>query len=263
MSPDYVFETDSDLGGEHVGSLEAVLDRTTTDFLTRIGVQPGQRCLDLGAGGGSITRWLADRVGPSGSVVSVDLETERLQPGPRIQVYAHDITDGLPVEGPFDLIHARLLLMHLPQREEVLERLVQALAPGGWLVLGDFGNRPLQVVSAPSAGDAEIFERIHHRGFNAVAPAVGMSFAWAHQAPRQMLDAGLASIRAEQFSCITEGGSAGCRLHRNLTLQAAPLQRRAGTTAEELERYRELMGDPRFRAWFYEFNSVAGQKPAA
>jgi hypothetical protein len=40
--------------------------------------------------------------------------------------------------GRFDLIHARLVLIHIPGREAVLERLVAALRPGGWLVIEDF-----------------------------------------------------------------------------------------------------------------------------
>jgi 2-polyprenyl-3-methyl-5-hydroxy-6-metoxy-1,4-benzoquinol methylase len=52
------------------------------------------------------------------------------------------VTDGwvcweLPA-GRYDLIHARLVLSHLPQRRDVLARLVQALRPGGWLVVEDF-----------------------------------------------------------------------------------------------------------------------------
>ncbi len=45
--------------------------------------------------------------------------------------------DDLPT-AQFDLIHARLVLIHIPAREAVLERLVTALRPGGWLVIEDF-----------------------------------------------------------------------------------------------------------------------------
>ena len=38
----------------------------------------------------------------------------------------------------WDLIHERLVLVHIPRRLEVLDRLVEALAPGGWIVLEDF-----------------------------------------------------------------------------------------------------------------------------
>ena len=45
--------------------------------------------------------------------------------------------DPLP-EGAFDLVHARLVLIHVPQRETALARLVTALKPGGWIVVEDF-----------------------------------------------------------------------------------------------------------------------------
>ena len=38
----------------------------------------------------------------------------------------------------FDLAHARLVLLHIPERAAVLEKMVAALKPGGWLVIEDF-----------------------------------------------------------------------------------------------------------------------------
>jgi cyclopropane fatty-acyl-phospholipid synthase-like methyltransferase len=41
--------------------------------LDAIGIKPGQRCLDLGSGAGTSARGLAERTGPTGQVVAVDL----------------------------------------------------------------------------------------------------------------------------------------------------------------------------------------------
>ena len=49
-----------------------------------------------------------------------------------------DVVEQEFLEGPWDLIHERLVLVHRPRRLEVLDRLVEALAPGGWIVLEDF-----------------------------------------------------------------------------------------------------------------------------
>src|ERR1039458_7122444 len=35
----------------------------------------------------------------------------------------------------FDLVHARLVLVHVPQRAQALAAMVAALKPGGWLLL--------------------------------------------------------------------------------------------------------------------------------
>lgn len=58
----------------------------------------------------------------------------------RVEVHGHDIVkDPLPAHS-FDLIHARLVLAHLPARDQVLPRLVASLRPGGWLVVEDFDS---------------------------------------------------------------------------------------------------------------------------
>lgn len=122
-----------------LGLLEQVTDRSTVVQLDAIGVSEGWRCLDVGAGGGSVTRLLAERVGDAGSVLSLDLDTRLLEPlaGPRVEVRRHDLlADPLP-DAAFDLVHARNLLMHLPSRLAALRRLLAAVRPGGWLALSE------------------------------------------------------------------------------------------------------------------------------
>ena len=58
--------------------LEQILDDVTRDSLTQLGVREGWWCCEIGAGGGSITRWLSQVVGLKGRVVAVDLDTRFL-----------------------------------------------------------------------------------------------------------------------------------------------------------------------------------------
>lgn len=46
--------------------------------LRAVGIQPGWRVLDAGCGGGSYLPWIADLVGPSGSVTAIDLTPENV-----------------------------------------------------------------------------------------------------------------------------------------------------------------------------------------
>jgi ubiquinone/menaquinone biosynthesis C-methylase UbiE len=50
-------------------------DPATIEYLAKIGVAPGWHCLEIGAGAGSITEWLCQRVGSSGRVVATDINT--------------------------------------------------------------------------------------------------------------------------------------------------------------------------------------------
>ncbi|MBC9714394.1 class I SAM-dependent methyltransferase [Streptomyces sp. TRM66268-LWL] len=259
----YMFDSDTDLGGRQLALLEELLDETTFRFLDGVPLAPGQRALDLGAGGGSVTRGLAARVGPDGRVVAVDLATDRLRDlPPAVEVHRHDVRDGLPAPGPYHLIHARLLLMHLPQRRALVRMLAQALAPGGHLVLGEMGARPNRVLAAPRAEDRALFERVQHVAHTVLTPARGVSWEWAHEADGALAEAGLVEVYSEEFSRTGEGGTPACRLHRNYVLQATPLLLAEGLTQEELDRYGELMLDPGFRAWFYQFVLVRGRRAA-
>ena len=79
--------------------------------------------------------------------------------GPNVGVLQHDIVrDPLP-EAVFDLVHARLVLLHLPERRRALERIWHALKPGGWLVLDEFDCTWLPVLATPDPGSARLFTR--------------------------------------------------------------------------------------------------------
>src|SRR6476659_1738370 len=109
--------------------------------LMHLGLSEGARCLEAGVGAGSMLRWMAAQVGPTGHVLGVDLD-DRLFPAsarPNVELRKDDIrTTPLDV-GSFDLIHCRALLMHLQpaDRMSVLARFLNALRPRGWMVVSD------------------------------------------------------------------------------------------------------------------------------
>ena len=123
---------------ERLHVLARVVDPATRATLTEVGVAPGWACCDVGSGAGTIVRWLAEQVAPTGRVVSIDVDT-RFQPPPDgvVDVRMVDVTIDAIGDGEFDLVHARGVLQHLAQREPVLDRMVTAAKPGGWVVVTD------------------------------------------------------------------------------------------------------------------------------
>ncbi|WP_020497126.1 class I SAM-dependent methyltransferase [Sciscionella marina] len=257
---EYLFDTGSESGRQHVTGLDLVLGRKTAEFLGTAGILPGQRCLELGAGSGSVANWMADRTGPDGTVVAVDLETDHLLERPGIEIYRHDINDGLPVPGPFDVIHARLVLVHLPRREEIFEMLVDALAPGGWLVLGEVVHFP-QSISAPSTHDEAIFAKVWRIAAEIVGPAADQDYRWGHRVYRRMAAAELHELHAEEFSETAMGGDPHGEVLEALVRQAEPPLAAAGCTPDELARLQELLRDPLMRYWFFRLVYTRGRKP--
>jgi SAM-dependent methyltransferase len=121
--------------------LEAVADPRSFRLLEQAGVGEGWRCAELGAGAGSVAGWLSERVGTTGRVLAVDLDTRFLAAvgsRPNVDVVEQDLAEVDLTGGAFDLIHTRNVLVHLPERDAILERLIAALRPGG--VLNDIDH---------------------------------------------------------------------------------------------------------------------------
>jgi SAM-dependent methyltransferase len=136
----YAFVNARAVQRERLQTLATLLDPGTVRHLDALGVEHGGRCLEAGAGGGSIAVWLSDRVGPGGSVLATDLDTTVLREvsRPNLVVAAHDVlVDDLP-EAEFDLVHMRLLLAWLPEPHRALRRLAAA-SP---LMMAAWGRRP-------------------------------------------------------------------------------------------------------------------------
>jgi 2-polyprenyl-3-methyl-5-hydroxy-6-metoxy-1,4-benzoquinol methylase len=73
----------------------------------------------------------------SAHVLAADLDTRLLSDvtEPNIEVRQMDLaSDKLPA-GEFDFVHTRLVLMHIPSREQVLAQLCAALRPGGLVMI--------------------------------------------------------------------------------------------------------------------------------
>src|SRR6478609_10070224 len=87
---------------DRFAGLEDVFDPVTRGHLTRLGLASGSRCLEVGAGSGSIARWMADQVGSSGRVLAVDLDPRwiRLAGRPQLEVRALDLVAQPIPPGP-------------------------------------------------------------------------------------------------------------------------------------------------------------------
>jgi len=121
---------------ERLSFLEYAADPLSQRRLAALGIRPGWRCLEVGAGHGSIVRWLAAHVGPQGRVVATDLNPRFLtEIGlPNVEVRQHDIRTDPLEPGLYELVHCRAVLIHMPDPQLVVGRMVEALRIGGWLL---------------------------------------------------------------------------------------------------------------------------------
>jgi SAM-dependent methyltransferase len=136
----YLLDNADDIAADRMDALARLYDAGSHGALQAAGITAGWHSLEVGGGGGGIARWMAERVGATGSVLCTDIDPRHIAPAdlPNLHVVRHDaVRDAFP-EGKFDLAHARLVLLHIPERAAVLEKMIAALKPGGWLVIEDF-----------------------------------------------------------------------------------------------------------------------------
>ncbi len=151
---DYVLATDADdAERRRMALLFAYHGALTIEVLEAAGVSHGWRCLEIGAGGGEITRWLANRVAPGGSVVAVDLETHWVEPlaGEVVEVRRGDFAQLDFARASFDLVVAQMLLLHLPSPTEACRRFTELTAPGGQIVIHDADFTALTLADATAS----------------------------------------------------------------------------------------------------------------
>jgi SAM-dependent methyltransferase len=122
------------------------IEGATEALLRAAGIGGPMRVLDLGTGLGHVAFLVADLLDPGGSVLGVDEAERLLEIAERRRAAAGAENVGFvqadarefSASEPFDAVVARLLLFHLPDREEVLRRQLDALRPGGTMVLVEF-----------------------------------------------------------------------------------------------------------------------------
>lgn len=170
---------------------EQVMDPQTIRLLTRHELPAAARCLELGAGAGSIARWMAARW-PDGQVMATDVDLDLLEgtAAANLTVRRHDVEhDDFP-PCSFDLIHARALFVHLAERDAVLAKVVTWLTPGGWLVVEEPCMFPIDSSPYPA------FRRVM-RAFRRGMEDRGFATGWARGLPAVLAAAGLVDVGAE------------------------------------------------------------------
>jgi SAM-dependent methyltransferase len=193
-----------------LAAVESLFDSATFRHLDALGIETGMKCLEVGSGAGSVARHMADRVGNTGSVVATDIDAGLLddRSTPNLEFRQHDVCrDPLPV-GAFDIIHARLLLEHLPSRVGVLDKLAAALAPGGWLLIEDLDFTDWLYLPEGKLLCEPHAVRPTLRAFHAAAASMGSwDGEWGRELPVHFMKMGLGQVGSEVRLPVIFGGS--------------------------------------------------------
>jgi hypothetical protein len=206
-SESYLLDNAQVEAGARFDALATLFDPSTFRHIDALGIARGWHCWEVGAGGRSVPEWLVARVGDEGRVLATDIDVSWLSndgtDSPRYEVRRHDIGADPAPEEAFDLVHARLVLVHVPQRAEALRALVRSLRPGGWLLLED-ADPALQPLLCPDESGPEqvLANRLRH-GFRSLMAERGVDLAYGRTLPRLLRDAGLLDVQSDAYFPIT------------------------------------------------------------
>ena len=233
---EYMFErhpADQELA--RLQMIEEALDPVTIPHLETTGLRSGDRCLELGAGAGSIMKWMGEVVGASGRVVGVDRDTRYIQhlADPPFQIIEGNFPD-LKLDELFDLVHCRYVLIHNRTSPEILKNLCRHLRPGGCLIAEepDFTSAKLLT----RTGDAA-----RQRVNNAICRMfenLGLNPGYGLELPRKVAAEGLQVVATDARLHLARGGSPmGRMMAASQQTLAAKLVATGEVTEAEIEEY--------------------------
>jgi SAM-dependent methyltransferase len=195
----YLLRNDRPAAMDRFEAFEALFDPSTFRHFAGLGLAPGWRCWEVGAGGTSVVNHLAQQVGDDGHVLATDIDVAWATgaEGPAVEVRVHDVALDPPPAPTFDLVHARLVLVHVPERDAALANMVAALRPGGVLLVED-ADPALQPLSClEETGPEQVLANRLRRGFRTLLAERGVDLAFGRSLPRRLRGAGLGDVGAD------------------------------------------------------------------
>jgi len=257
----YVFNSSQDSAElERLQAIEQIFDPASQRRILSTGITEGWRCLEVGAGAGSIARWMSEIVGESGKVVAVDLDTRFSANNinlPNVEVIKADIQNLALENQEFDLIHARYVLIHISDFRLALANMLKSLKPNGWLVLEEpdfsaaraIAGQEIESVNRVNQSIMQMFEsRGMDYGFGVKLPAIAQEF-----------NLQLSSIKNDAH--LSNGGSDLANMMKMSALQLAEKYVSTGkSTHTDIEKYCLFTEDPSAWAIYYATVGVVAQK---
>ncbi|MGH3941567.1 MAG: methyltransferase domain-containing protein [Pseudonocardiaceae bacterium] len=197
----YLLDNQQVEAGVRFDALTTLFDPSTFRHLDALGIAAGWRCWEVGAGGPSTPSWLAARVGPAGHVLATDIDVSWMITATDVgyEVRHHDVGTGPPPGRGFDLVHARLVLVHVPQRAAALATMISALRPGGWLLIKEADPMMQPLVCPDESGPAQRLANKLKHGFRILMAQRGVDLSYGRRLPRLLRAAGLLNVEADAF----------------------------------------------------------------
>ncbi len=246
------------LAGEkqRLALMSELLDSLYRNHIERVGIQPGWRCIEVGCGNGSISKWLASRVGLGGHVVASDIDLRYIAnlSVPNLEVRQLNVLEGVIEEEAYDLVTARAVLHHIQSPDKAVERMLAALKPGGVFLSIEPDMLPA-VAAEPEA------LRTFWQGWLQWASSVGIDYFIGRKMPSLLAGLALEAVGAEGHTALYNGGSQWATYWMETLAELRPGLIASGhMTAVSMAEFQKLYSNPRFWTSAITFIASWGRK---
>jgi len=254
---EYVLDHHLEGEGGRLALMSRLLDPMHRRHLDELGVRPGDRALEVGCGNGTIAGWLAERVGPHGRAVAVDLDLSLIEVrAENLELRQGDIVAG-PVEpGGFDLVTARAVLHHVTDAEAAIRNLAASVAPGGAILLIEPDFLPVSVAEPPDV-------RAFWDGWLAWSRDQGIDYHLGRTLAPRLAAVGLEQIAGTAETAVYNGGSPWAAYWRQTVVELRDGLVGSGRLDDRLvDRFLAHCEDPGWWTQTIAFTAVHARAPA-
>jgi SAM-dependent methyltransferase len=249
---------DHHLEGERsrLALMSRLLDPMHRRHLEALGVGPGTRALEVGCGNGSISAWLAERVGRSGRAVALDLDLSLVDVrAPRLELRQGDIVAGPVDSGGFDLVTARAVLHHVTDIEAAIRNLAASLAPGGSILLIEPDFLPVSVAEPPEV-------RAFWDGWLAWSRDAGIDYHVGRTLASRLAALGLDQVAGTAETAVYNGGSPWAAYWTQTVVELRDRLVNSGRLDDQLiDRFLAHCAEPRWWTQTIAFTAVHARAP--
>jgi len=257
---DYVFgNTQFELESIRLQKIEVICDRVSRSQILATNITTGWQCLEIGAGAGSMMRWMAEIVGMSGKVMAVDLDTRFIKDTQlaNVEVIEADIHQ-LVIDKLFDLVHIRNVLIH-QTNTSLLTKIQELLKPGGWLVIAESDFSAARFIAGTQA-QREAVTRVNN-AIRQMFTNQGKDYALGIKLPSLLQQQGFQNLQINNHVPIVKGNSDIATMMKLSASQLAARYIETGKATEaDIETYCQCTEDDTAWAIYLANVSAIAQK---
>ena len=246
------------LSGEEqrLALMSQLLDPMERSHIERLGLSAGWRCLEIGCGNGSISQWLATRVGPNGHVVASDVDLRCMAglQAPALEIRRLDVLEDPIEESAYDLVTARAVLHHIPSPERAVRRMLGALKPGGVFLSIEPDMLPATVAEPRMMRD-------FWQGWLQWSASVGIDYFIGRKMAAHLFSLSLQVVGAEGHTFGFNGGSPWATYWVETMKELQP-RLQGNLTEKSITDFNARFADPGYWTSVITFVATWGSKPA-